>query len=212
MISMAALKCYLIGVIGNIAMGPVFFLTLKRSAQQGYWHGFASAFSAACADGVLFFMGMAGLLSFVHDSLITRLALFGFGGLFLLYLGWQAWTEHTLDKTNVSMQESISGIVLKTFVLTMINPGTVLYYVGASLSMIDSFAGGLVHNSIWGASIVICGAGTVLCSVVILARRFGAAIVERNLKFFTRLTGVLIMIFGSYCLYRFIMMGIALCY
>lgn len=198
------LKCYAIGAIGNLAMGPIFMLTIKRSAQRGFLHGIATAISAAIADGALFFLGLFGVLSLFDESVYMQLAMFALGGSVLLYLGVRSFHEKNIDSVSSSRQETIAGIIVKTFLFTLINPGTLLYFMGASVSVIDQVACGALHQSLLGALMVCIGTLSVLATVTCVATRLGVMVAKKQLHIISRMTGVLLIIFAIFCYYRLI--------
>ena len=79
-------KCFLVGVVGNLSLGPIFLLTFNRSARYGMSKGFAIAVGASLADALLFFLGLTGALSLLDAFGQAKIVFFLIGFVVLSWL------------------------------------------------------------------------------------------------------------------------------
>ena len=141
------LKAFLAGFVIAMPVGAVGALCLRRGLQHRRVVGIATGIGAAVADGVLAGAAVYGI-SLITGYLLDNEVLFRLGGgLFLLAFGihmsWQrnavAWSA---EKSAIKHRENarhITGAVATGFVLTIINPATLLAFIGvfAALDLVD---------------------------------------------------------------------------
>ena len=84
-------KGIVLGLAIAAPVGPIGMLCINRTLERGFWAGVAGGLGTALADGLYAFMAAMGFSVFALflDKVSTPLALVG--GLFLLWLGWQAF-------------------------------------------------------------------------------------------------------------------------
>jgi threonine/homoserine/homoserine lactone efflux protein len=152
-----------IGVSVAAPVGAIGVLCMVRTLTYGRRIGFVSGLGAATADAVYGCIAGFGLTA-IAQFLITHQQWFSFGGgLFLGYLGWQAWLSPPPIIPGISTHSSppitppaVALSPLKayrsTFVLTLTNPATILSFIGI-------FSGlGLVQNqSTYGSALLLVG-------------------------------------------------------
>jgi len=78
------LRCYGLGVLSTLGIGPIFILTFNRGAVYGFLHGFFTALGSCIADAILFALGLLGILAIVQQSHNTIIAMDLFGGVLLI--------------------------------------------------------------------------------------------------------------------------------
>ncbi len=200
------MKCYVIGVLGNLTMGPIFMLTLKRSVRAGFWHGFATAISAAIADGFLFLLGMFGVLSLVDELPFGRATFLLVGGSALLYVGIKTFREKHSEEVALKSQESIVGILGKTFIFTIINPGTLLYFMAASVSILDeNLMVPFTERILMSSMMISLGTISVLGLVCIMAGSLGKLLNKKPMEYLTKTIGILFIGLGLFFYYQAIL-------
>jgi threonine/homoserine/homoserine lactone efflux protein len=137
-------------------VGPIGVLCMQRTLAQGRAAGLASGLGAATADAV--YGSVAGFgLTFVSGFLVRQQTWLGLvGGIFLCYLGFKTLLAQPAEQTSSESKGGLPGAYASTFVLTLTNPLTILFftlafaglgggadgdYVGASLLVLGVFAG-----------------------------------------------------------------------
>jgi len=125
------LKGVLVGIVIAVPVGPVGVMCVRRTILDGKLAGFVSGLGAATADAVFGIIAGFGLTA-VSDLLIDyqhwlRVA----GGCYLLYIGGRAFAaEPPAELESESDAESLLGDFASTFALAVINPITVLAFLG----------------------------------------------------------------------------------
>jgi threonine/homoserine/homoserine lactone efflux protein len=141
------LKAFLAGFVIAIPIGAVGALCLRRGLQHRWAVGIATGIGAAIGDGILAGGAVYGI-SLITGYLLDNEVLFRLGGgLFLLALGihmsWQrnaaAFTAERSAIKHRDKARHITGAVVTGFVLTIINPATLLAFIGvfAALDLVD---------------------------------------------------------------------------
>ena len=144
---MTLLKAFLAGFFIAIPVGAVGALCLRRGLQHRWVVGIATGLGAALADGVLAGTAVYGI-SLITSYLLDYEVLFRLGGgLFLVALGiHMSWQRNaaacSAEKSAFKHRDNarhITGAVATGFVLTIINPATLLAFIGvfAALDLVD---------------------------------------------------------------------------
>jgi threonine/homoserine/homoserine lactone efflux protein len=124
------LQSFLFGVTLAAAVGPIALLIVNYGISQGFRAAFAAGCGAAIADllyALLAFIAGAQLLAWLADAQdeFRRLS-----SLVLILLGfwmlWRAWAPRVTQQTIAVAQRPF----LTTLLLTIVNPLTVLVFVG----------------------------------------------------------------------------------
>ena len=153
------LKAFIAGFVIAIPIGAVGALCLRRGLQHRWVVGIATGIGAAVADGVLAGTAVYGI-SLITGYLLDNEVLFRLGGgLFLVALGiHMSWQRNaaasTAEKRAIKHRDRarhITGAVVTGFVLTIINPATLLAFIGvfAALDLVDE-----AHSS---AEMIVAG-------------------------------------------------------
>lgn len=127
--------CFILGAGAAASGGPLFFLTFNRAAHKGFFAGFFTGMGAALADAVLFYAGLSGRVTmflsfpFVQEGMYAIAALLlGFMGIYFLFLKKiPVFIEKKHEETG-----RIFFFFLSSFFLTVTNPFTLLFFLGAA--------------------------------------------------------------------------------
>ncbi len=159
-----------LGLLVAAQVGPISLLAIRRVTAYGFGPGFATGLGAASADFMYALAAAFGLAAL--GALLEHLALplQAAGGAFLVWLGVRAWiARHRLLRTDaegegaglahpvIGLDRSIGGAYASSFLLTMTNPMTIVFFAGvfASLGVAGSSGGG----SPWPAVLTAIGVG-----------------------------------------------------
>ena len=148
------LKGLLVGIVIALPAGPVGLLCVRRTIFHGRLAGFVSGLGAACADAVFGVIAAFGL-TFIADVLLDYQNWLRLGGaIFLLYVGFSAWTADPLK--GARRQRDPEGLIadyISAFALTITNPITILAFLAIFAGI--GFAGS--EATLAGAALLVLG-------------------------------------------------------
>jgi threonine/homoserine/homoserine lactone efflux protein len=177
-------------------VGPIGVLCIRRTLAEGRAAGLVSGLGAATADAV--YGGIAGLgLGFVSDMLIGRQTwLRLIGGVFLIYLGVATILSRPAEPAAPAAPNRLAGAYASTFLLTLTNPMTILFFAGVMAGVgVGSAAGGYATVAVFVVG-VFAGSAlwwlTLSGIVGVMKGRMDA----RALVWVNRVSGVIIAAFG----------------
>lgn len=136
-------KASVIGLSIAAPVGPIGLLCMQRTLLGGTKAGLSCGLGAATADAIYGAIGAFGLTAATQlfTSLTTPLALFG--GLFLIWMGFQLLRVSTASKAaSINGGEGASSIKAfgSTMLLTLANPMTILSFVAVFSALNGSMA------------------------------------------------------------------------
>ena len=199
-------KCFFVGMLASSSLGPIFVLTFNRGAVYGFFRGFATALGSCIADGFYFFLSMLGVLAVLKESRNFMFLLDTTGGILLILLGiyFLKKTQKGIKSVYIEHKLSVWFIIGKSFLLTIINPMVLLFFMIIGVQILPSGVESLsLKNVILGSFMVVCGSLTVLSSVALIASYVGKCISEKWLKRISFITGAVFIGVGIFFLDHF---------
>jgi threonine/homoserine/homoserine lactone efflux protein len=192
------IKGLIIGLSIAVPVGPIGVLCIRRTLTQGRMVGFLSGLGAATADGL--YGAIAGFgLTFLVDFIIGKqiwLRLIG-GGL-LCILGAKTFLSKPAEQGTSVEGSSLRNAYLSTFLLTLTNPMTILFFTAV-------FAGlgiGNTEGDYVSAGILVLGVfiGSAMWWLVLSGF---TGILEgllnfKRMQWLNRISGLIIMGFGLF--------------
>lgn len=178
------LKCFFVGISAASAVGPIFVMTFNNSALGGFFKGFITALGSALADGILFFLGMVGLLQFFEKSPMITAVVNTASGLVLLILAFLACKKHGQPHIEAPTRKTpFYMIMLSSFFPTMFNPLTVVFFMFVGFHIISptDVRPSLYHLALGSVS-AMSGSLAVLSCVALFASKIGKKISNKNLE------------------------------
>ncbi len=185
-------------------VGPIGVLCIQHSLHAGFKSGLITGLGAASADGIYGLIAGFGLTA-ISSLLITHQFWISLiGGLFLLYLGLKLLLKPYNESTELPNSDTkLLHIYLKTFVLTLTNPMTILSFTAI-------FAGlglGSTHTDYTQAVLLILGIiiGSGLWWIILsssVAWIFHDRVSSNTLKNINKISGLIILIFGIFALLK----------
>jgi putative LysE/RhtB family amino acid efflux pump len=158
------LKAFVVGFVIAIPVGAVGALCLHRGLQRRWMVGIATGAGAAVADGVLAGAAVYGISFIIGYLLDNQVAFRLFGGLFLLALGIHMSLQRSAVASSAALSANrhreharhITGAAVTGFALTIINPATLLAFIGvfAALGLVDETDHPLAAEMIIGGVIM----------------------------------------------------------
>ena len=195
------IKCYLIGVVGNLSLGPIFLLTFNRSVRYGARKGIALAIGASLADALLFFFGLSGALTLLSTIQQFKGLMYGIGMIVLGFLGTNAIRVRHVEIRGPNVPaRSLPLATLKAFLMTVTNPLTMIYFMSASVALVNRTKFSPQWTTI-ATMVVALGTFSVLVIVSLSAKLIGHRISERALVRVSHVTGTFFLGFAAYFAY-----------
>lgn len=183
-------------------VGPIGLLCIQRTIEGGMRSGLASGLGAATADalyGCLAAFGFSALARLlVASSGVVGLA----GGLVLCWLGIRILTSPPSPR---AARVAASGIGLlsnfaSTFLLTLSNPMTILFFAAVITGLSDGAAGGGGPQGALLVGGVFLGSSAWWLFLSLVVGVFGQRFDEKTRLWVNRLSGVLVLGFGLYAM------------
>ncbi|MHC4842651.1 MAG: LysE family translocator [Planctomycetota bacterium] len=193
-------KGLVIGFLIAVPVGPIGVLCIHRSLTKGNIHGLVSGFGAATADSIYGAIAAFGL-TFVSDFLIEQQFWFRIiGSIFLCCLGLRTLLLKTVKEAGTGKSLGLAGNYGSTFLLTLMNPLTVLAFaaVFASLGITSSHYG----SSALLIAGVFTGSGIWWFLLSGIAGIFREKVSHSNLLWLNRISGTIIILFGLFILFN----------
>jgi putative LysE/RhtB family amino acid efflux pump len=157
-------KAFVVGFVIAIPVGAVGALCLRRGLQRRWVAGVATGAGAAIADGVLAGAAVYGISFIIGHLLDNQVLLRLAGGLFLLALGIHMSLQRnavasSAEKSATRHREHarhITGAAVTGFALTIINPATLLAFIGvfAAIGLVDETDHPLAAEMIIGGVVI----------------------------------------------------------
>jgi threonine/homoserine/homoserine lactone efflux protein len=177
-------------------VGPIGLLCINRSLTEGRVRGFVSGLGAATADMVFCIIAGFGFtfVSRFLDEQALWVSLVGACG--LVFLGLRIFFSTPAEKSCAVTGGDLAHVYVSTFVLTLINPVTILFFValftslGVTLthedypSLVLLIAGVLVGAVFWWFLLTGC--------VSLLHRK----LTQETIRWVNRISGTIVMILG----------------
>ena len=195
------LKSILAGLAIAAPVGPVGVLCVHRTVLESRLHGLVSGLGAAVADALYGCIAAFGLAALAHLLLDHTSEMQLAGGILLLGMGIHTYRKRTaaLPKGEEPLRmHSLLGDFFTTFVLTLINPITILAFAGifvalgvfieADRALLDPILvvlGVFIGSCLWWFGIAL-GAGLLRGRLDI-----------HHLEWMNRISGTLIFVFGA---------------
>jgi threonine/homoserine/homoserine lactone efflux protein len=185
-------------------VGPIGILCIQRTLTKGRAHGLISGLGAASADAI--YGSIAGFgLTLVSEVLIAQQSwLQLIGGAFLCYLGLRTLLSKPGGETKRFLGGSLFGNYASTFLLTIINPMTIISFAAVFIGLgIGNSAGNFGYAGLFVAGIF---AGSTFWWVLLtsIVEFFRTKFDTRMLKAVNLVSGFIILGFGLYFLLTFL--------
>ena len=195
------LKGLIIGLTIAAPVGPVGIMCVHRTLKYGRFIGVISGLGAASAD--LFYAAVAAFGLVAITNLLTDSSSYikFFGGLLFIGIGIHMLRQRptfvsSADSIQVEKDRpSILTAFFSTFVLTAMNPGTIIAFTVIFATFgVDRDAGGLGAASLVLG--VFLGSAVWWCGLSIFASSM-CDYLKQHSKMVTRIAGSIIILFGS---------------
>ncbi|MDO7787261.1 LysE family translocator [Desulforamulus aquiferis] len=185
----------LIGLSIAAPVGPIGLLCVNRSLSGGWLRGFISGIGAACADAIYGCIGGFGLTAITSFLTSNKYWLQTFGGMFLLYLGVNAYKTAPVKQNNIGHTGSLVSSFLSVFALTLSNPMTILGFT-AIFAAFGLGNGGDIFSTLQLVLGVFIGSALWWLFLSSLAAYFKDRLNDKKLELINKIAGIIIIFFG----------------
>jgi threonine/homoserine/homoserine lactone efflux protein len=130
-LSISILVSYIIlGFTLAAPIGPVNSARLDKGIKNGFWHAWIVGAGSMIADGVFMLLVYLGMVRYLSVP-IVQIFLWLFGGIILIYSGWESIKGANSISLNYSRnKESLLKCFLTGFVMSISSPLSILFWLG----------------------------------------------------------------------------------
>ncbi|PID02488.1 amino acid transporter [Sporosarcina sp. P2] len=144
-------------------IGPVKTVLLNTGIKRGFFHAWAFSLGSVAADILYMFIVYFGVGQFIESPLI-KIILWSFGCFVLLYTGIENLL--TLNKVEMSLKFGkrvrLRTSMLTGFLMSLMNPLTIIFWLGIYGSILAKTAGGSTGYQI------ILNSGAIMLGIIIV--------------------------------------------
>lgn len=131
-------KSFTLGVTIAATVGPIAILCISQTLLRGLKIGLSIGIGAATADGIYAVLAAYGVTTISHFIMDASQFLHILGGVILSYIGIRAFRlQANTGKPDIHFSSSFIKGYLKTLILTLTNPLTILLFIGVVCAIED---------------------------------------------------------------------------
>lgn len=198
----------LTGLWLSMSFGPVFFILIQTSLEKGIKN--ALIFDAGVFLSDIFYI----IIAYLGASIILENASFEkwvaiIGGIILIFFGIVPFLSN--KKQSIPKEEirelttaGATGLAFKGFFINFLNPAVLFVWLGAA-----SFAVSSYEQSKWSIfayfAITLCTYFGIDILKIYVALRLKRFINPHAMKLVNRISGLIIIIFGGYLIYKYLL-------
>lgn len=125
-------KGFSLGLGAAVPLGPINILIMNEAIRD-YKRALAIGFGAMSADITYLLLIFYGLIQYLQNEVILKLISL-LGGMFLLYLAYLTFQarDKKIEPLEYSQNRSLSSRYLKGYLLTLLNPYTILFWLSVT--------------------------------------------------------------------------------
>jgi threonine/homoserine/homoserine lactone efflux protein len=189
-----------IGFAVAAPVGPIGMLCIRTTLERGRVAGFAAGLGAAVADAIYGAIGVLGVTAISGYIEAQRFWLELGGGIFVILFGIHLGiTKPNIGNGNEEIPVSLWADFMKTLVLALANPSTILTFMAIFAGVPGAAASSMAAVPVTVLGVLLGSAGWWL----FLSQGVGVIrhkISERALKWMNWAAGLLLVAFGVYTL------------
>lgn len=205
----ALAKGLALGLILSISVGPVIFSVIKQSLTNGHKGGFAFIAGVSASDITMVLV--CNLFTSLFQSAITHEVVLGsIGSVFLILMGvYTIFFKKVViaddGKTQITVmrKRDIAGVFLSGFFMNLLNPGVLLFWIGASTAVISGAAKEEHPDQYILVAFAVCLLLNLFADIlkVMLAGKIREKLNPHNIHIVNRIAGIIYIVFGVLLIY-----------
>jgi threonine/homoserine/homoserine lactone efflux protein len=199
------LKGFRFGLLLQIAVGPICFFIFQTASVSGFYTAMTGVLGVSFIDGLYILAALLGIGTLLNKNSRAKTFIRLFGGLVLLVFGISTvagvFGLSFLPGLNFKGTDNVNNIFLKTLLLTLSNPLTILFWAGV-------FSTKLSEGDKNRKTMYVFGLGALLSTLVFLsAVAFTGSLLNSYLNtaavsFLNTLVGLFLILFGIRTFYK----------
>lgn len=205
----AIAKGFALGLILSISVGPVIFSVIKQSLTNGHKGGFAFIAGVSASDITLVLICNL-FTSFFQDAMAHELVIGTAGSIFLMLMGIYTIffkkvvvADDGKTQINIMRKRDILGVFLSGFFMNVLNPGVLLFWIGASTAVIAGSEKEKHPDQYIFIAFGVCLTLNLLADIskVMLAGKIREKLNPHNIHIINRIAGIIYLVFGIALIY-----------
>ena len=192
-------KGFKFGILLQFAVGPVCLYLFQTAVSSGLQSALTGVFGVVLADGLYIAMAVFGLGAVIRKNLRMQSIFQGFGGTVVVLFGLStllgAFGYSLLPSLNLQTT-GIENMFVKTLLLTLSNPMTILFWTGV-------FSAKIAEENLNQQDMLQFGLGAVLSTLIflggisLLGSTISVFLNQNLLRIFNIAVGIILMGFGT---------------
>ncbi len=128
------LKGFRFGMLLQIAVGPICLFIFQTAASSGFLAAETGVLGVTIIDGLYILAAIFGIGTIINKYEKAKKMIKYFGAFVLIIFGTSnvvgVWGISLIPSLNFLTKQSMEGVFLKTLILTLSNPLTILFWAG----------------------------------------------------------------------------------
>jgi len=191
-----------IGLMVAIPLGPVNLICIRRSLSYGPVNGFVVGMGAAVADTIFGAIAAFGLTSVMQEVERINGWVEIMGGVILLGVSINLWRKHPhLEDVEDNIRDRLKAS-FGAFLLTIVNPMTILGFVALFVALGLGDMGGDFHNALLVVIGVFMGSGLWWATLCQFAGHMKKRLSDDHLVMINRISALIVAACGLWALFK----------
>lgn len=205
----AVAKGFALGLLLSISVGPVIFSVIKQSLTNGHKGGFAFIAGVSASDiAVVLICNLFSNL--FQDAIKHELIIGTAGSIFLILMGIYTIffkkvivSDDGKRQVNIMRKRDLLGVSLSGFFMNVLNPGVLLFWIGASTAVISGSEKEKHPDQYIFIAFAVCLTLNLLADIakVMLAGKIREKLNPHNIHIVNRIAGIIYIVFGIALIY-----------
>lgn len=190
------------GIISSFLTGPVFFAMIKTSIEKGFKAGFSLAVGVIISDVILIGIVLFGSQFFEYKASFDKYVGL-IGGVFLLGVGvYYLLSKMAVNYDTTTLQKvSKRGYVLKGFLMCILTPSTLMFWIIVS-GIISVKLNNMLNEKLVCFFIAMATQLSIDGAKSFYSSKLRHKIKESALRNMNKIAGIIIILFALWLLYK----------
>jgi threonine/homoserine/homoserine lactone efflux protein len=207
MIFQAAGAGLLTGLWLSMSFGPVFFILIQTSLEKGIKNALLFDAGVLLSDIFYIFIAYLGASIFFENALFEKWVAI-IGGIILVFFGVIPFfgnrrPEIPREEIKTLTKADATGLVVKGFFINFLNPAVLFIWLGAASLAVGKYDNSRLAVFTFFITTLLTYFGIDILKIY-LANRLKRFINPYAMKFISRLSGLIIIVFGCYLVYHYL--------
>ncbi|MGL6107318.1 LysE family transporter [Romboutsia sp.] len=159
-------KGFKFGMLLQLAVGPICLLIFQTAISSGFFIAGIGVLGVTIVDILYILLAILGIGTLLNKSSYAKSIIKYFGALILIIFGISnitgAFGQSLIPSLNFIHSQNVENILLKTMLLTLSNPLTILFWAGV-------FSTKIIDENMKDNDLYLFGFGAVLSTILFLS-------------------------------------------